>query len=253
MSGSNPVRFQLAKKLDTDFIDSILTRPGNKIGLVAYGTKALGTGTAYTYGLSTNAAALKSQINGYTANNGALGGSTCICCAIRRARMLIESGSAPSRNKFIILMTDGVANKKCYSDQTNTNGWGYTMCCPSSRGVADVHPSCLAQYGSSVKYALIYDFAASSSQCQTASFTGWYKAACMGTRDSVGISQGISDACAAHNALGVKIYSIGMFNQQFASGCAEGVSLLSSIASCADGQSFVGTSPAELEGIYQKF
>jgi len=51
----------------------------------------------------------------------------------------------------------------------------------------------------------------------------------------------------------LKIYSIGMFNSQFVSGCSWGATSLSDISGCGSGQTFIGTTTSELGTIYAKF
>lgn len=234
VGGNNPIRYELAKSLNSDFVDRILSRTNNRVALVAYG-KYVGSSAPYLTGLSSDPTYLKTQINKYTAYNSALGGATCVCCAIRRARQVLASGSAAGRNKYILLMSDGVANRKCNDPYPDMAPDGSTWCCGS---YGDIEPSCSSR--------------ASIDSCSSPS--GWYIRNCMGTVDFTGISQARNDACNANTALGgVKIYTIGMLSQGVVSGCSYASKSLRDIAGCGSGQAFIGSSASELAGIYKKF
>jgi len=92
----------LSKQLDMDFVTKILNYSGNRVGLVSYGDD-----TYDTHPLSEDNTSLINEVNSYIA-----GGETCVCCAIDDAVSLFSSSNA-SRDKFIVVMTDGVANVRC--------------------------------------------------------------------------------------------------------------------------------------------
>ncbi|MCX6815974.1 MAG: VWA domain-containing protein [Candidatus Aenigmarchaeota archaeon] len=115
---STTSRISLAKCLDKSFVNAILSgnnsacsiqvTGNNRVGLVSFSTDA------NTWeSLTNNVSYLESKINAYTANGG-----TCLSCAINRAYNILNSQSAINRTKYIIVMTDGVANYKstpvCY-------------------------------------------------------------------------------------------------------------------------------------------
>jgi len=93
-------RISLAKCLDTDFVDIILNNTGNRVGLVAFSTDA----TDYV-DLTSNATLLHDSINSYSSS-----GSTCISCAINEAYSILLAHNDTGRKRFVVTMTDGVAN-----------------------------------------------------------------------------------------------------------------------------------------------
>ncbi len=102
-------RLSLAKCLDNNFIDIILNNSGNRIALVGF------SDSAYSFtSLSNDSVYLDGIVNSYSAVGG-----TCICCAINRAYNILQGESLPSRQKFIVVMTDGLAGYTC----TATTGW----------------------------------------------------------------------------------------------------------------------------------
>jgi len=100
---SNTNRISKAKCLDKEFVDIILTNPQNRVGLVGF--DGISACIRKSTGLSNNSAALKAEINSYSAS-----GSTCIACSINEAYEILRTQSDPSRKKFIVVMTDGLAN-----------------------------------------------------------------------------------------------------------------------------------------------
>jgi len=93
------VRLDLAKILDKNFADIILNNTGNRIGLISYKSTVP---TEWIEDLTDDNVYLKSVIDGYNAKPG----QRCLCCAIHEAKLLLTD---PSRNKFIVLMSDGSA------------------------------------------------------------------------------------------------------------------------------------------------
>ncbi|MEM5792973.1 MAG: vWA domain-containing protein, partial [Candidatus Aenigmatarchaeota archaeon] len=107
-------RISLAKCLAIDFVQQILNTTGNRIGLVGYSgvpnylcSDPSNPIRSY-HNLTNNSTSLISQINTYTPS-----GATGICGAIRKARTILHDQSNSSRQKFIIVMTDGLANVQC--------------------------------------------------------------------------------------------------------------------------------------------
>ena len=106
----NTQKLSLAKCLDEQFVYKILSGNNNKVGLVAFSTSATGF-----VNLTSDATLLNNAIQNY-----ALAGSTCVSCAINRAYLILQSGSQDStRQKYVIVMTDGVTNIRstnlCYT------------------------------------------------------------------------------------------------------------------------------------------
>jgi len=249
VDGNNPQRLELAKKLDKEFVDIILNGSGNRLGLVSYSNSV-----GITHDLSTNAVSLKTQIDLYSA-----GGGTCICCAIRRARLMLEEQSNGSRQKFIIVMTDGIPNQKCdLMGEDDVSGFNYCYCCKYQYGGGDFHPSCSGQY----KYAACDDEWWASwwwDECCdeppegwcSSWVTGWYDSDCGDVIDNLAISQAINDSCKAHEDVNATVHSIGFITPSVLSDCPEANTTLLEIASCGNGSSYASTNVTELESIYR--
>jgi hypothetical protein len=105
-------RIALAKCIDKDFAATILSNEGNRIGLVSFSQNA----NSYV-NLTTNQTLINNTINAYTAS-----GSTCLSCAINRAYSILQSQSNSSRSKYILVMTDGVANDRSTTTCNNLYG-----------------------------------------------------------------------------------------------------------------------------------
>ena len=110
-------RISVARCLDLQFVSTILQSSTNRVGLVSLGSNS------NTYvNLTNNATLLNNTINNYVANQ-----MTCISCAINRAYLILQGNSNSSRKKYVIAMTDGVANMRstpqCYNidDSSITN------------------------------------------------------------------------------------------------------------------------------------
>ncbi len=104
LNASSTSRISVAKCIDKTFVETVLSNPGNKIGLVSFSTNAA---FADSINLTDNLALLESEINNYTA-----GGSTCLSCAINRAYDILRSDSNSSRIKLIVVMSDGATNQR---------------------------------------------------------------------------------------------------------------------------------------------
>lgn len=213
-SGSTK-RISLAKCLDNEFIDIILNTTGNRVGLVAYsGIPAnipieSSTIIRSYHDLSTNKISLKTQVNGYYAQ-----GATGICGAIRQARKILQQQSNASRQKFIIVMTDGLANVQCSQIDENSTIGCVPYTCPTDW-------FCLG--GGCLSY-----------QC------GDYiseKAA----------NDAINDSCKTHNLVNATIYSIGFGP---VGNCPIGNLTLRQIALCGNGSYYSSMNATELKEIY---
>jgi hypothetical protein len=244
VGGTNPVRYDYAQKLNRDFVDRVLGRPNNKVALLAFGESA-GTTPPFRVGLSSDASYLKTQINQYIPGSAALGTGTGTCVAIRAARKILEDQSSSARNKYIILLSYGVANTRCTGTYPAlTHYQPREHCCSTScSGKGDYVSECPG-----------YDLIGSAS-CNCAYVTGGYKFACFSKYDTVSMANSKTDACDAKTNLGSNmwIYTIGMFNPGFAASCYWGKTNLDDISACGGGQTFIGTTPSELENIYNKF
>lgn len=103
-------KLSVAKCLDKEFINIILSYEGNRIGLAAYDgssneylkRQCAAGSTDFQY----NPLPLENEINHYKAS-----GSTCTSCSLYWARHMFDVKSKdPSRKRFVVLMTDGLAN-----------------------------------------------------------------------------------------------------------------------------------------------
>ncbi|MFH1750781.1 MAG: vWA domain-containing protein [Candidatus Micrarchaeota archaeon] len=120
-------RIEIAKCLDKDFVRAILGSNnsacvggtpilGNRVALIDF-SSGIGGNTSLM-GLA-NLSYMESEINSYAAV-----GSTCIACAINRAWEILNSQSTPTRQKYVVVMTDGVANYRATNTCFNANSIG---------------------------------------------------------------------------------------------------------------------------------
>jgi len=107
-AGSQNTRIDIAKVVDTVFVNTVLNGTGNRVGLLGYWTpghsslkEAFPTTPPY---LSSDNNSLISQINTYTPQNG----DRCCCCAIHTAATNILTDQ--SRKRYVVLMSDGVTD-----------------------------------------------------------------------------------------------------------------------------------------------
>lgn len=213
-------RISLAKCLDKEFINNVLNYTGNRVGLVAYsgvpsyvGARSV-TIIRSSYALSSSKTNLESQINSYTAD-----GSTGICGAIRQARIMLLQQSNLSRNRFIVVMSDGLANVQCDPDTADQNvtvgcinyvcPWSWYMTCYGRNDC--LYTSC----GEYVSDLASYD--------------------------------AINDSCRARNQTNSTVYSIGFGP---VATCGVSNATLSGIASCGNGSFYAGSDPQALRSIY---
>ena len=212
-------RISLAKCLDNQFIDAVLNSSSgnttNRIGLVAYSglpnfiPTANSATIVSTHSLSSSNSSLKAQINAYNPN-----GATGICGSIRQARTLLEQQSNSSRQRFIVVMTDGLANVQCSpASQYSTTGCIPDTCNDNSFCAGG---GCL------------------SSQCGD-----WVSV--RASNDS------INDACRAYNTTNATVYSIGFGP---VASCPISNQTLFGIANCGRGSYFSSGNATGLAEIY---
>ncbi len=113
---SNTQRLSLAKCLDEQFIYTILNGNNNRVGLVAFSSSANNL-----INLTSNVTLLNNTVHSYVPSGG-----TCVSCAINRAYLILQSDSQSStRQKYVILMTDGAANTRstnlCYNIEESSS------------------------------------------------------------------------------------------------------------------------------------
>ncbi|MCS7135042.1 MAG: VWA domain-containing protein, partial [Candidatus Aenigmarchaeota archaeon] len=130
---SDTNRISLAKCLDKEFVRIVLNVSGNRVGLVAYSGVPNYIPTANsqmivsTHNLSNNSTSLTQQIESYTAS-----GATGICGALRSAIKMLLDQSNTSRARFIVLMTDGIANVQCDPSNENSTVGCIPRICPNT-------------------------------------------------------------------------------------------------------------------------
>jgi hypothetical protein len=226
---SNPIfapttsRVSLARCLDKDFTGIILNASGNKVGLVSY------RDSTYSYhNLSTNKTSLLSQINGYTADAG-----TCICCGINKAYEILKTQSNQSREKFIILMSDGIPSHKCSNtgcSGNSTNGffegdcYGWGCCCPADPVTG---LGCDRSFGWCNSPGIRCSLCKCECEMQNANYS----------------------SCRVHKDLNVIVHSVG-FGQ--VATCPMGNWTLRAIANCGGGYYNASTDANGLKEIYRK-
>jgi hypothetical protein len=207
-------RISLAKCLDKEFENIILNVSGNRVGLVSYRDSL-----SNFHNLSTNKTSLESQINGYFANS-----ATCICCGINKAYDILKSQSNSSRQKFVILMSDGIPSSYCSSNcmgngttgggSSNCGGW--ECCCnanPANGAGCTCGGTCSQQC-----------------TCQCKMLNANYS------------------SCRVHNDLNTTVHSIG-FGPVI--NCPMGNITLRSIAKCGNGTYYGSDNATELKNIYR--
>ncbi len=198
-------RISLAKCLDKDFVDTVLNTTGNRVGLVGFTTNA-----DIYHNLSDNKTSLIDHINNYS---DLPSGGTCICCAINKAIQLLGT-STPSREKYIIVMTDGITGYHCgnctYSVPCNCSG-----ICNNTTGV--------------------YECNGTPSDCN-------------GAQCDTAINDSICGAERAHSLLDATVHPIGF--GPVSTGCPNANRTLKGIANCGNGSYYGSQNASELADIY---
>ncbi|MBI5061049.1 MAG: VWA domain-containing protein [Candidatus Aenigmarchaeota archaeon] len=107
---SSTKRISLAKCLDKEFIDVILNSTGNRVALVGFYADSGSPykGRVYQESLTSNSTYLKSKVNIYVPQGG-----TCICCAENTAYKILNEQSNSSREKYVVVMSDGIPTHTC--------------------------------------------------------------------------------------------------------------------------------------------
>ncbi len=140
---ANNSRMSLARCLDIEFATTILKLPGNRIGLVAYESSPIRSYRNLTSDLTLIVNG-SSGISGYTASGG-----TAICAGIRKAKQMLRDLGNDTRRKFILIMTDGLANYQC----NDNNIESLSVCSPDA--CTDSNNQCLPNNGLGCTYRVI--------------------------------------------------------------------------------------------------
>ena len=200
-------RLSLAKCLDKYFVETLLNDSDNNVALVDFSTSASdSTGV----GLTNNTNILENAIDSYTE-----GGGTCVCCAINRAYEILNAGSTPARDKYIMVMTDGITGFHC-------DGCSYTSPCTCSGSCTDTSGS--------------FDCSGNTADC-------------LGNQCDTAINDAICAADRAHSDLNATVNSIGF--GPVSTGCPNGNRTLQGIADCGNGTYRGSTNATELLDIYK--
>ena len=109
---------QDAKDANKQFIDDVLNRSGNRVGLVGYSGNAE---EENYHTLSEDNVSLKSEVDEWAA-----GGGTCICCGVNRGVREILDNSSGNKYRSLVVMSDGQATYYCgdYDDYTGSGTGG---------------------------------------------------------------------------------------------------------------------------------
>ncbi len=213
-------RISLAKCLAKDFVRTILNTSGNRVGLVGYSglPNYMCTSDSHTirnyHDLSTDENSLKGQIEEEYTPSGATG----ICGAIRKSKTILENQGDLSKQKFIVLMTDGLANVQC--DPNNEDD---TVGCINYRCPYEWYCKCYGRY-----------------DCLEYECDDWVS--------EQASNDAIQDSCNTHDDINATIHSIGFGP---VADCPTGNQTLQEIASCGDGSYYASDNATELQEIYQ--
>jgi hypothetical protein len=229
LNDSSTKRISLAKCLDEHFIDIVLSTPNNRVGLVSYSGEPNNIGNSkvktiqQTHDLSDDIVSLKNQINSYNPS-----GATGICGAIREAKTILEQQSGAERQKFIVVMSDGVANVQCDPTvQDETEG-----CIPKI---------CPGTWWGCLWWPWICD----DDYCYNV--YGCLEQQCGDWVSETASDDAIDASCDAFTDINSTVYSIGFGP---VSSCPIGNQTLQGIAGCGNGSYFTGTNATQLQEIY---
>lgn len=221
-------RIDLAKQLAKEFVSIILNSTGNRVGLAAYRDNV-----ENSHPLSTDKASLFAEIDTYDETKG----GTCICCGLNEAYEMLEPPkSNSSRQRYVIIMTDGIPSHKCTFSGCSGIGttgrfeadcYGCTYCCPANplTGTDCSSPT------SGCGYYWEWDYCQRSCKClceiQNANFS----------------------SCRLKNDLDATVHSIGFGP---VSSCDMGKFTLQSVSDCGGGEFYASQNASGLQKIYEE-
>jgi hypothetical protein len=130
-SSGQCIKLDVAKDVDKTFVDTVLSTPGDRVGLVAYSSAP---GIWWWNGLSNDSTALKGNISQYQPED-----CTCISCGIKNATDTLLAQSDSSRFRGMLVMSDGLANT--IIPGTNRCGRPTSVQCPNQEGYRSVSGS----------------------------------------------------------------------------------------------------------------
>jgi len=203
-------RFTYAKTLDKRFIEMVLNSSGNRVGLVTYNYAATKNSD-----LSSNEAALNGTVDAFASP----GGGTCICCAIRMARTMLQQQSSDVRMKYIMVMTDGIANLRCSPPDENR-----TSCCTEDQSECP-NPKCNNGL--------------------------YYSSACNDYLDDTAMQNSIDDSAKAHTLANATVNAIGFGAASI--GCTPALNGLKNISKYGNGTYCASDDATALQNCYVTF
>lgn len=211
-SGSR-CRWPYSKELNKMFTELILNNTGNRVGLVTYSWDG-----HRRHDLSSDGGSLNASIDGFPLP----AGGTCVCCAIRQARAMLDEQSTLGREKYIIVMTDGITNLRCEPADVDR-----ASCCTDQSG-----------------FAL---------QC-TSPFCGgglYHDSLCDDYLDDTAVDNAIDDSQSANQLLNATLHTIG-----FGAGainCQYALDALDDISAAGGGKSCASDDENDLMNCYMDF
>ncbi|MEM0473380.1 MAG: VWA domain-containing protein [Candidatus Aenigmatarchaeota archaeon] len=209
-------RISVAKCLDAEFVNIILNVSGNRVGLVGYSGNPSSIPTSSSQmivsysNLTTSSSVLLNQINNYNPS-----GATGICGSLRQAIKMLLDQSNSSRSKFIVLMTDGIANVQCNPSSQNSTVGCIPRICPYTTYCA----------GGGCLYSTCGDWVSERA-----------------------VNDTIYEACRAKNH-DITVYSIGFGP---VSSCPISNYTLNEVAACGNGKYYNSNNATELLDIYRR-
>ncbi len=210
----NARKSELAKCLDKEFVDIIMSFPGNRVWPVFIYSNEI---QSYT-GNPNNANQIKSFIDSYGQGKD----FTCLACSLNKAYEILQNQSFSNRTKFIVLMTDGIPTH-CANDSTNS--------CRSNSSIYSSIQSCLGYC----------DFQGLGQQCQ---FEGCNDNLCQNPVDNT-----LYSANRTRLDLGATTFTVGF--GQVSSTCNNAIQLLKEVANITNGNYSGSNNSAALEVIYK--
>ena len=210
---SDTKRISVAKCLDKQVVDIILNVSGNRLALSGFYGDADSPykGRVYQENLMNDGTYLKSKIDVYSPQGG-----TCICCAINDGYKILNEQSNSSRQKFVIVMSDGIPTHTC---QAASGCTGTRTGLPSEEGL-------WLGYGAGC-YGGLDDCNVNDCQCASTN-TNW-------------------SSCRVQKDLNATVYSIGFGP---VASCQMANKTLRDVANCGNGKYYSSDNASLLQEFY---
>jgi hypothetical protein len=207
-------RLSLAKCLDKMVVEMILNVAGNKLALSAFYGDITNPykGRVYYEDLTNDPAYLKSKIDAYAPQGG-----TCICCSENNAYNILNEQSNESRQKFVIVMSDGIPTHTCQA----ASG------CEGTRDGTKNKEGLWLGWGAGC-YGGLDDCSVNDCECASQN-ANW-------------------SSCRLRNDLGATVYAVGFGP---VASCWMANKTLRNIADCGNGDYYSSQDPDKLKEIYE--